>query len=230
MTVSCDVMQRKFSNRKEAGRLLGSEVVKRGFREPVVLGLPRGGVTVAAEVAAALKAPLDVILVRKIGAPLQPELAMGAIVDGDEPEIVRNDFVMREFGVTEREFRKAAEEELKVIEARRALWVTGRAPVPVKDKTVVIVDDGIATGATIRASLHALKKRGAARTVVATPVAPPEVMAVLVEEADDVIALVVPPYIGAIGYFYVDFSQVSDGEVKNILDHATPPVSAQKAS
>ncbi len=196
-----------------------------------MLGLPRGGVPVAAEVAAALKAPLDVVLVRKIGAPFQRELAMGAVVDGDAPEIVRNEDVIRGSGVTESEFEEEAKEQLKIIDARRALWVAGRARAPIKDRTVIIVDDGIATGATIRASLHALKRRGPKRTVVATPVAPPEVVRSLEQEADDVICLEMPEAMGAIGFFYLNFSQVSDAEVTSILERASAgAVPEQRAS
>ncbi len=209
-----------FTDRKQAGQLLAEEVARRGYADPVVLGLPRGGVPVAAEVASRLKAPLDVVLVRKIGVPIQPELAMGAVVDGDAPEIVRNEDVIRELGITDAEFQQEAERQLKVIDARRTLWVAGRTRAPVKDKTVIIVDDGIATGATIRASLHALKKREPKRSVVATPVAPPDTVALLRQEADDVICLETPEYFGAIGFFYLDFSQVSDAEVSEILERA----------
>ena len=218
-----------FTDRKQAGQLLAEEVVRRGYRDPIVLGLPRGGVPVAAEVAAALKAPLDVVLVRKIGAPMQRELAMGAVVDGDAPEIVRNEDVIREFGITDDEFQREAEQQLRIIEARRALWVAGRTRAPVKDKTVIIVDDGIATGATIRASLHALKTQGPRRTVVATPVAPRDAVESLRQEADDVICLETPEYFGAIGFFYLNFSQVSDAEVTSILERmSTEGVSGQR--
>lgn len=209
---------RFFTDRKQAGQLLAEEVARRDYADPVVLGLPRGGVPVAAEVASRLKAPLDVILVRKIGVPFQPELAMGAVVDGDAPEFVRNEDVIGQLGITKEEFQQEAERQLKVIEARRALWVAGRARAPIKDKTVIIVDDGIATGATIRASLHALKKGGPKRTVVATPVAPPDTVDSLRQEADDMICLETPEYFGAIGLFYLDFSQVSDAEVTEILE------------
>lgn len=214
--------QRIFRNREEAGKLLAEEVAKRGYPDPVVLGLPRGGVPVAAEVAAALKAPLDVVLVRKIGAPFQRELAMGAVVDGKTPEIVRNEDVIGGFGVTEAEFEKAAQEELAIIEARRALWLAGRERAPIENKTAIIVDDGIATGATVRASVHALKRRGPKRIVIATPVAPPETVAALRQEADDVVCLEMPEYMGAIGFFYANFSQVSDAEVTSILQRSTP--------
>jgi predicted phosphoribosyltransferase len=184
-------------------------------------------VPVAAEVAAVLKAPLDVVLVRKIGAPIQPELAMGAVVDGDSPEIVRNEELIRELGITDAEFQLEAERQLKIIEARRALWVAGRTRAPLNDKTVIIVDDGIATGATIRASVHALKKRGPKRVVVATPVAPPEAVESLRQEADEVICLETPEYMGAIGFFYLDFSQVSDAEVTGILGRMATEASSE---
>lgn len=206
-----------FTDRRQAGQLLAEEVARRNYPDPVVLGLPRGGVPVAAEVARRLNAPLDIILVRKIGAPIQPELAMGAVVDGDAPEYVRNEDVIGELAISDAAFQREAERQLKIIDARRQLWVAGRTRPPVKDKTVIIVDDGIATGATIRASLHALKKQRPKRTVVATPVAPPDTVEALRCEADDVICLETPEYFGAIGFFYLDFSQVSDAEVSDIL-------------
>jgi len=216
-----------FTNRQQAGQLLAEEVARRSYTDPVVLGLPRGGVPVAAEVASRLKAPLDVVLVRKIGAPIQPELAMGAVVDGDAPEYVRNEDVIGALGITDEEFQEEAEQQLKIIEARRKLWVADRARAPIKDKTVIIVDDGIATGATIRASLHALKRRGPKLTVVATPVAPPDTIESLRQEADDVVCLETPEYFGAIGYFYLDFSQVSDAEVTAILERASKEGTAE---
>jgi len=142
---------------------------------------------------------------------------------------VRNEEVIRGLGITDVEFQREAEQQLKIIEARRKLWVAGRTRAPVKDKTVIIVDDGIATGATIRASLHALKKQGPKRTVVATPVAPPDTVESLRQEADDVICLQAPEYFGAIGFFYLNFSQVSDAEVTSILERmSTEGVSEQR--
>lgn len=218
---------RFFANRIEAGQLLAEEVARRGYDDPVVLGLPRGGVPVAAEVALRLNAPLDVILVRKIGAPIQPELAMGAVVDGDAPEFVRNEDVIRMLGITDDEFQREAARQLKIIEQRRNLWVAGRPATPVRDKTVIIVDDGIATGATITASLHALKKRGPKRTVIAAPVAPPDAVEALRLEADEVVCLETPDYFGAIGLFYRDFSQVSDAEVTEILGSVAKQVASK---
>jgi putative phosphoribosyl transferase len=207
-----------FKNRKEAGQLLAEEVARRGYADAVVLGLPRGGIPVAAEVAAALKAPLDVNLVRLVGARMQPERALGAVVEGDAPDFSGHEELIRQLGLTDDDFRQEAERQLEIIEARRKLWVAGRPRLPVKGKTAIIVDDGIATGATVRASLHALKKQGPKRTVVATPVAPPEAVEALRQEADDVICLETPEYFGAIGFFYLDFSQVSDAEVSRILE------------
>jgi len=207
-----------FRNRKQAGELLAEEVARRAFPDPIVLGLPRGGVPVAAEVAAKLKAPLDIILVRKIGAPMQRELAVGAVVDGGAPEIVRNEELISAVGLTEDQFQQEAKRQLEIIEERRKLWVAGRARIPVKGKTAIIVDDGIATGATVKASLHALKRQGPQRIVIATPVASRESLEELRRETDDVICLETPEYLGAIGFFYAEFSQVSDAEVSRILD------------
>jgi putative phosphoribosyl transferase len=207
-----------FRNRKQAGELLAEEVARRAFPDPIVLGLPRGGVPVAAEVAAKLKAPLDIILVRKIGAPMQRELAVGAVVDGGAPEIVRNEELISVVGLTEDEFQQEAKRQLEIIEERRKLWVAGRSRIPVKGKTAIIVDDGIATGATVKASLHALKRQGPQRIVIATPVASRESLEELRRETDDVICLETPEYLGAIGFFYAEFSQVSDAEVSRILD------------
>nr|WP_045838139.1 phosphoribosyltransferase family protein [Hyphomicrobium sp. 99] len=209
-----------FQNRQYAGQLLAAEVARRGYTDPVVLGLPRGGVPVAAEVAAKLKAPLDIILVRKIGAPMQPELAIGAVVDGGAPEFVRNETLIRALGLTDDEFREEAERQLAIIEARRKLWVEGRPRIPLKGKTAIIVDDGIATGATVLASLHALKRQGPKRTVVAVPVASSEAVEALTAEADDIICLEAPWDFGAVGSFYADFSETSDAEVSRLLDIA----------
>lgn len=208
-----------FDNRRQAGQLLAEEIERRGFANPVVLGLPRGGVPVASEVAAKINAPLDVILVRKIGAPFQRELAIGAVVDGVTPEIVRNEELIRALGVTEDEFKALADQQLKIIEERRKLWLAGRQAIPVKGKTAIIVDDGIATGATVRVSVHAIRKKGPKLLVVATPVAPPETVEALRREADDVVCLETPDYLGAIGFFYRDFSQVTDADVSRVLEN-----------
>lgn len=206
-----------FKDRKEAGQLLADEIARHDLPDPVVLGLPRGGVPVAAEVATRLKAPLDIILVRKIGAPMQRELAVGAVVDGGNPEIVRNESLIYQLGLSDEEFQSEVQRQLEVIEERRARWLGARERVPVKGKTAIVIDDGIATGATIRASVRALRRQEPKGVVIATPVAPPDTVEELQREADKVICLETPEPFGAIGYFYQDFSQVSDDEVSDIL-------------
>lgn len=219
-----------FDDRADAGRQLAAAVARRRFADPVVLALPRGGVPVAAEVAAKLEAPLDLVLVRKIGAPAQPELAIGAVVDGGSPEIVTNDEIIRETGASGAYIREEAARQLEIIEARRTLWVERRPRVSVAGKTAIVVDDGIATGATVRAALHALRRQGPKRLVVATPVAPPDTVAALAAEADEFICLETPEPFGAIGYFYDDFAQVADEEVAAILGRSRSGTSPRTAA
>ena len=216
-----------FRDRSDAGRRLARALSKYEGSNTVVLALPRGGVPVAAEVAAALNAPLDLILVRKIGVPVQPELAMGAVVDGAAPIIVRNDEVLELTGTTAREFDEACARELAEIERRRQLYIGERARVEIAGHVVILIDDGIATGATTRAALQAIRKRKPKELVLAVPVAPPETIRQLVKEVDTLICLETPEDFGAIGYFYRDFRQVSDREVIEILNRfpATKPVS-----
>ena len=206
-----------FDNRSEAGRRLAQALLAYREQRPVVLALLRGGVPVAAEVAAALDAPLDLILVRKIGVPAQPELAMGAVVDGGAPIVVRNDDVIRLAGVDEAEFRAIRDRELAEIERRRRVYLGDRPPVDVAGRTAIVIDDGVATGATIRAALRATRLRRPARLVLAVPVAPTDTVAALREEADEVICLEDHRAFGAIGFYYADFRQLSDQEVKGIV-------------
>jgi predicted phosphoribosyltransferase len=181
------------------------------------MALPRGGVPVAAEVAAALDAPLDLVLVRKIGVPLQPELAMGAVVDGGAPIIVHNEDVIRLAGVSESDFKAVCDDELAEIERRRQLYLGNRERVEVVGRTVIVVDDGIATGATTRAALRALRMRKPKELVLAVPVAPTDTLAVIRDEVDDIVCLEDHAYFGAIGYYYVDFRQITDQEVIDAL-------------
>jgi putative phosphoribosyl transferase len=148
-----------FKNRSDAGRQLAARLANYKGQEPVLLALPRGGVPVAAEVAAALGAPIDLVLVRKIGVPSQPELAMGAIVDGDPPMTVRNEAVIRLAGVNERGFLAVRDKEYAELERRRRLYLGGRNRISVKDRVAIVIDDGIATGATARAALRAIRTR-----------------------------------------------------------------------
>jgi putative phosphoribosyl transferase len=206
-----------FKNRSAAGRQLAAALAEYQERAPIVLALPRGGVPVAAEVATALKAPLDLILVRKIGVPGQPELAMGAVADGDSPVIVRNADIIRYAGVTEAEFDAICDKERAEIERRRNFYLGGRAPAVVSGRTVIVIDDGIATGATTRTALRALRAQGAKELVLAVPVAAKETIEELRGEADNIVCLEAPAWFQAVGAFYSDFRQVTDAEVVEIL-------------
>ena len=206
-----------FRDRSDAGRKLAKALSSYKDRNPVVLALPRGGVPVAAEVAAALDAPLDLILVRKIGVPTQPELAMGAVVDGTAPIVVRNEEVIELSGTTADEFDAACASELEEIERRRQLYIGDRARAEIAGQVVIVIDDGIATGATTRAALQAIRNRKPKELVLAVPVAPPDTITKLRGEVDALICLETPELFGAIGYFYRDFRQVSDQEVVAIL-------------
>lgn len=206
-----------FQDRSDAGRRLAKALSSYKDRHPVILALPRGGVPVAAEVAAALDAPLDLILVRKIGVPIQPELAMGAVVDGAAPIVVRNEEVIELSGTTADEFDAACASELAEIERRRQLYIGDRARAEIAGQVVIVIDDGIATGATTRAALQAIRNRKPKELVLAVPVAPPDTITKLRDEVDALICLETPELFGAIGYFYRDFRQVSDQEVVAIL-------------
>ena len=209
-----------FQDRVAAGRALGARLAAMGLADPVVLALPRGGVPVGLEVARALNAPLDLLLVRKIGVPWQPELAVGAVMDGGEPVLVIEPHVQAETGIDRQYVEQRAAQELQEIERRRALYLAHRAPEAVAGRTAIVVDDGIATGTTVRAALRGLRKRGPARLVLAVPVAPPETIDALRAEVDDVVCLAQPEPFGAIGYFYVDFHQLTDDEVIALMRQA----------
>jgi putative phosphoribosyl transferase len=217
-----------FVDRIDAGQKLAGALRKYATEKPVVLALPRGGVPVAAQVAAALHAPLDLILVRKIGVPYQPELAMGAVVDGGQPVTVRNEDVIRLAGVSEQEFEATCHRELAEIERRRKRYLGNRPHPQIEGSTAIVIDDGIATGATIRAALRATRARHPKRLVLAAPVAPTSTLTELRSEADEVVCLEDYEPFGAIGLFYRDFRQISDEEVIAIL--ARFPVPQQAAS
>jgi putative phosphoribosyl transferase len=219
-----------FANRSEAGRKLAAALARYKNEQPVVLALPRGGVPVAAEVAAALQAPLDLILVRKIGVPMQPELAMGAVVDGATPLIVRNEDVIRMAGIEEAEFKAVCDNELAEIERRRKRYLGSRERAEVAGRTAIVIDDGIATGATTRAALRATRLRNPKKLVLAVPVAPTESLAAMRQEADDVVCLEDHEFFGAIGFYYSDFRQTSDDEVIATLARfpTKPPAKSQQ--
>jgi putative phosphoribosyl transferase len=215
-----------FRDRSEAGVRLAEALARYKDARPAILALPRGGVPVAAEIAAALGAPLDIILVRKIGAPTQPELAMGAVVDGDPPLVVRNDDVIRMARVSEAEFKAACERELAEIERRRRRYLGDRARVAIAGRTAIVVDDGVATGATTRAALRAVRAGNPQRLVLAVPVAPTDTLAAMREEADETVCLEDHRLFDAIGRFYANFRQLTDDEVIAALARFPPDAPA----
>lgn len=208
-----------YADRNEAGRRLADLLEPRLRGEDVVvLALPRGGVPVALEVAKRLHAPLDLLYVRKIGAPGQPELAIGAVTDGPRPHVLLNEGLIAEIGVPERYIEETKRRKLADIERYREIYHAGRPRVPVAGRTAVLIDDGIATGTTARAALRGLRDAGAARTVLAVPLAPADTLAELAIEADDVVCPLTPSPFWAIGIHYQDFHQVPDREVVAALD------------
>jgi putative phosphoribosyl transferase len=216
-----------FRDRADAGRRLAAALGGYRGQQPVILVLPRGGVPVAAEVAAALQAPLDLILARKIGVPFEPELAMGAVVDGGAPLIVRNEDVIRFADVDEAGFKAVCDHELAEIERRRQRYLGNRKRVDVSGRTAIVIDDGIATGATTRAALQATRKRKPKKLVLAVPVAPTENLDALRGEADEIVCLEDYESFGAIGAYYADFHQVTDEEVIEILRRFPAPKPAE---
>lgn len=205
-----------FSNRVDAGRQLARSLQHLRGPDTVVLGLPRGGVPVAYEVASALDAPLDVIVVRKLGVPFQPELAMGAV--GEEGVLVLNPEVVRLAHVGEAEMASVERRELAVVEDRAARFRAGRPRLPLDGKTALIVDDGVATGATARAACRVARELGAARVVLAVPVGPIHVEERFRDDADEVVCPSQPAEFYAVGQFYADFSQTTDDEVTGLLE------------
>ncbi|MCC0053597.1 MAG: phosphoribosyltransferase [Rhodobiaceae bacterium] len=214
-----------FANRADAGKKLAHAVARylEGLddrADPIVLALPRGGVPVALEVALELGLPLGLALVRKVGVPGYDELAAGAVIDGGAPEFVPNEQVMREARLTRRDLEPVIARELAEIDKRRQAYLRGREPAPITGRTVIVVDDGIATGATVRAALRGLRRRAPARLVLAVPVAPADTLARLKDAVDEIICLQVPADFRAVGLYYRDFSQTTDAEVIAALDTA----------
>jgi putative phosphoribosyl transferase len=209
----------RYRNRTEAGRRLAAELWGYANRPDVmVLALPRGGVPVAYEVARALNAPLDVFIVRKLGLPTHPELAMGAIASGGIRLI--DEAAVRSFGVTDPQIAAVAAAEEQELERRERRYRNGRPPPDVTGKTAILVDDGLATGATMAAAAAALRALGPARLVVAVPVASPETCNAFREITDDIVCAQTPEPFYAVGLWYEDFSQTSDEEVQELLERA----------
>ena len=212
----------RFVDRADAGRRLAQALLSYRDREPVVLALPRGGLPVAAEIATALAAPLDVVLVRKIGAPGQPELAMGAMVEGEPPTVARNEAIISAAGVDERAFAAATQRARAGLQDARRRFIGDRPRVAIAGRAAILVDDGVATGATARAALQAIRRRGATTLTLAVPVASREALADLGGEVDDLVCLAAPAHFGAVSMFYVDFRQVEDDEAIAILARFFP--------
>lgn len=210
-----------FRDRQEAGRRLAAALAAFKSPQPVILALPRGGVPVAAAVAESLAAPLDLMLVRKIGVPGQPELAMGALAEGEPPVTLRNESVIRDLGIEDSDFNRVRERELIEIERRRLAYLGDRPRIPVAGRVAILVDDGIATGMTVRAAAQAAANAGASQVVIATPVASTGIAADLRREFGAVVCVEEHEYLWAIGHHYDDFSQVDDQEVREILGRFT---------
>jgi len=210
-----------FRDRNDAGQRLAARLTHLHDRDPVVLALPRGGVAVGFEIARRLGAPLDIVLVRKIGVPWQPELALGAVADGGTPEVFIDERMQRSLGIRDEYVREETARQMAEIERRREVYCAGRPPIEVEDRTAIVVDDGIATGATMRVALRALRRRGPGRLVLAVPVAAPETLASLAAETDETVCVEPAEGLGAIGYYYDDFHQMADTEVIDLLTPAT---------
>jgi predicted phosphoribosyltransferase len=207
-----------FADRADAGRRLAALLAARVGGDAIVLGLPRGGVVVAFEIAQRLHMPLDVIVVRKLGVPRQPELAMGALGEGGVR--VLDDAVIRAANVGARDIEAVATVEAEVLAARAGRFRAGRRAPDLRGREVVIVDDGLATGSTARAACAVARAAGAARVVLAVPVAPSGTVRTLRSIADDVVVVATPSPFAAIGQFYDDFTQTPDDEVVRLLDRA----------
>lgn len=211
-----------FRDRQEAGRKLAEELAQLDLVDPIVLALPRGGVPVAAEIARVLGAPIDLVIVRKVGAPGNPELAVAAIVDGDPPDVVLNHEIIEAYSLHDPELQALIARERPELERRRHVYRAGRKPLSIRGRTAILVDDGAATGTTMRVAIRALKRRSPREIVVALPVGPLETVAELAQEADRVVCPSQPGRFLALGHHYRDFRQLTDEEVVDTLRQARP--------
>jgi predicted phosphoribosyltransferase len=216
-----------FADRREAGRRLAARLHDYAASNPIVLALPRGGIPVAYEVARALGAPLDVFIVRKLGVPGHEEFALGAIASGDV--VVLNPELVNQLGLSRQDIQAIIEAERRELDRRERAYREGAPPLDVRGRTVILVDDGLATGATMLAAIAALRKLGPARIIVAVPVAAPEVCEAMAGAADEVICAVTPQPFHAVGLWYDNFAQTTDDEVRALL-HAARAASAQPAA
>ncbi len=210
----------QFTDRHQAGRMLAKRLLHLKDRHPIILALPRGGVPVGYEVAHELEAPLSILLVRKIGAAGQPELAIGAVAEGDPPEVFVEPRRVAQEAMDTLYFETAKTREMQEIKRRRELYFADDKGVDVRDRTGIIVDDGVATGATMLAAIRATRRRQPAHLVVAVPVASADAVAWLRAEADEVVCLSMPVNFMAVGQFYIQFPQLDDEEVIRLLKEA----------
>lgn len=210
-------MSSYFVDRQDAGRRLAAALGRFKNENALVLAIPRGGVPVGFEIAKALGAELDIVLVRKIGAPYQPELAVGAVVDGEQPATVWNPEILHELGLPETALETEVARQVQEIERRRKEYIGSRARPAIAGRTVIVVDDGIATGATMRAALIAIRRSAPKRLVLAVPVAPSDTVESLRKEVDELVCLEIPDVFWAISQFYAEFPQLSDAEVTGLL-------------
>ncbi len=207
----------RFKDRKQAGKLLADAL--QGYAnkpDTIVIGLPRGGVVLAYEIAQKLNLPLDVIVPRKVGVPLQPELAVGAVTE--DGTVLFNDHVMLKFGLKPEDVQNIVNKELQESQRRIAMFRKGKPPLDLHNKKVVLVDDGVATGATMRAAIASAEKRGAQEIILALPVAPIGFKEAVRSNVDGMVILQEPVFFPAVGYFYDDFTQVEDDQVVKLLD------------
>lgn len=206
-----------FTDRAEAGQQLAVRLAAMALDQPAVYALPRGGVPVALEISRRLRAPLDLVMVRKIGAPFNPELALGAVVEGTEPQTILNESIRQASGADDAYIERARARELAELERRRNLYLGKRARIDPAGRTAILVDDGLATGATMKCALAAIRRQGAARIVVAVPVAPEDTLAEIADLADEVVCLNRSRAFRGVGGFFADFHQLTDQETIGLL-------------
>lgn len=213
-----------WADREKAGRQLAVRLRHLKKDKPLVLALPRGGVPVALAVAAALEADFDLMLVRKLGVPWHPELAMGAVTDGGHPRTIINWRIVEEGHISEADIQAAAAQEIAELDRRRRLWLSEETHIPLRDRVVIIVDDGVATGASIRVALKAARHAGARRLVLAAPVASPDAAGALRPDCDEAVFLILPDDFRSVGEYYEDFHQLDDGEMRHLMQAAAHPM------